>query len=205
MSVFSTPHFTKQDLKILEKKEPYSGFCSIKHFKIQFPLFAGGMSEIFEREFLYRAHAVAVLLFDPDTNKVILIEQVRAAAFEEENPWLLEIVAGMIESNDTPEATAHREAIEEAGYPILSLIPIGSYLASPGISNEKTFVFCGRIKAKDIGELHGLAHEGEDIKVHVVPILDAFTLLEEGKILSASAIIALQWLQINRFSLRFPE
>ena len=87
---------------------------------------------------------------------------------------------------------------------MLSLIPICAYLTSPGISSEKIIVYCGQVKAPEIGGNHGMIDEGEDIKVWVLKTAEAFRLLFEGHIVSSPAVIALQWLKINQSSLHFP-
>ena len=52
------------------------------------------------------------------------------------------------------------------------------------------------------GGIHGLVDEGEDIRVHVVPFDQALAGIASGTIDSATAIIALQWLALNRARLR---
>jgi len=201
-----TPHFQKQDAKLLKEETVFSGYSQVKQVEVQIPLFQAGISHPLQRELFCRPSAVAVLLLDPETNQVVMIEQFRPGAlFEGESPWLLEIVAGVIEANDTPEASAYREVKEETGCEILSLILVCSYLVSPGISNEKIIIYCARVKAPLAIEFHGLAEEGEDIKVHVFSTEGAFQLLSQGKISSSPTIIALQWLQLNLSSLRFPQ
>lgn len=200
------PQFTHQDVEVLDEKEVYSGYCPIKEYKLRFRLFQGGWSHTVVRERILRPSAAAVLLYDPHTDQVVMIEQIRMGALALPNsPWILEIVAGLIDLGETPETTAKRESIEEAGCTIESLIHICTYLVSAGISDEQTTVYCGLIQAPKHGGLHGLLEDGEDIKVHVLFAEEVFELLKQGKISSASAVIAVQWLALNRASLRFPQ
>ena len=192
------PHFQKQDVKLLKEETVFSGYSEVKHVEVQIPDFQGGAMHALQRELFCRASAVAVLLWDPKTQQVVMIEQFRTGLlFEGESPWMLEIVAGVIEENDTPEASAYREVKEETGCEILSLIPVCSYFVSPGVSTEKITIYCAVVKAPATTEFHGLVTEGEDIKVHVFSKDAAFQLLAEGKINSSPAVIALQWLQLN--------
>lgn len=204
MSTEWAPYFTAKDFTILSERDAYSGYCAVKQFRFQFSIFAGGVSHPVEREMVCRPPAVAVLLYDPDTEKVVMIEQFRTGAMEETSPWILEIVAGMVDPGETPESTAFRETFEETGCTLLSLTPICTFLVSPGISNEKTYIYYGRVKTPKGGDFHGLLDDGEDIKVHVFPKEVVFDLLKKGKITSASAVIAIQWLQINHETLHFP-
>ena len=97
---------------------------------------------------------------------------------------------------------ARREAREEAGLEIREIEPVCDYLVSPGGASERIALFCGRVDASRAGGVHGLAEEHEDIMVHVVSFETALAWLEQGRIDSASPIIALQWLIMNRERLR---
>ena len=132
-----------------------------------------------------------------------MVEQVRIGAFDNhDSPWILEPVAGHIEAGHTPADTAERESLEEAGCTILALEPICEYLVSPGTSNERTTLFCGLIDNCEANSIHGLKEEAENIKVIELPVDRALALLAEGKIYAASAVICLQWLQINISNLK---
>lgn len=196
---------TKLDLnvKILDKTICYKGFFRVERYCLRHRLFNGGWSPPVSRELFERGHAAAVLPYDPDRDEVILIEQFRIGALGTAGgPWLLEIVAGMIETGETAEDVVRRESLEEADCKMTELIPLYDCLVSPGGTTEQTALFCGKVNAAQAGGVHGAIEEGEDIKVHVVSLQAAIQLLESGKIISASAIIALQWLALNREQLR---
>lgn len=196
------PEFGPKDYRIIAEQPLYSGYCSIKRYSLAYKLFDGGMSHSIERELISRPPAAAVLLFDPKQDALIMIEQLRVGALNDpRGPWLLEIVAGLIDAGESPEETAKREAMEEAGCEISSLKLICQYWVSPGISNEKTHVFCGITRAEKSGRGFGLIHDGEDIKVHIMPSKDVLSLLHAGKITNASTVIALQWFELNHATL----
>lgn len=187
-----------QDVKILKHEVAYQGYYKIEKYYLKHRLFNGQWSPELEREVFERGNAVGVLPYDPILNKVVLIEQFRIGTYgQTENPWILEIVAGIIDKNETLEEVAHREVHEEAGLAIQKLLPICNYWVSPGGTTEKVKLFCAKIDASHAGGIHGLAEEHEDIRVHVLNVADAYTMLSNGKICNAATIIALQWLQIN--------
>jgi ADP-ribose pyrophosphatase len=194
----------EQKVEIIEKITCYHGFFRLNRYKLRHSLFAGGWSEVLLREVLERGHAVAVLPYDPQNDTVLLIEQFRPGALVAgyEPPWLLEIVAGIIELNETAPIVAVREMQEEAGCNILALKPILRFFASPGGTSETTMLYCAKVNTNNITELHGVASEHEDIKLHLLSYPQAMQMLASGKIMYAPAIIALQWLELNRAALR---
>ena len=189
--------------EVLDKTIGYNGFFRMEKYRLRHELFRGGWSPDITRECLERGHAVAVLLYDPDHDRVVLLEQFRVGALEfPGGPWLLEIVAGIMDDPaETAEEVARRETVEEAGCELLDLIPICHYLVSPGGASESITLFCGRVDTSGISGLSGLAEEHEDIRLHVVSRTEALDLLKAGRINSAAPIIALQWLELNRSKL----
>ena len=185
--------------EVLEKTIGYSGFFRMEKYRLRHELFSGGWSPEITRECLERGHAVAVLPYDPERDRIVLLEQFRVGALDfPGGPWLLEIVAGIMdEPDETPEDVARRETVEEAGCELLDLIPICRYLVSPGGASESITLFCGRVNAARIGGIRGVVDEHEDIRLHVVSRSEALNLLHAGRINSAAPIIALQWLELN--------
>jgi ADP-ribose pyrophosphatase len=173
----------------------YQGFFALNRFRLRFELFSGGFSPEIDRELFERGHAVAVLPYHVARDEVVLIEQFRPGALEAPGgPWLLEIVAGMIEPNESVEAVACRELQEEAGLVPLRLIPITRYWVSPGGTTESIYLFLGLIDAVPGADLFGLPEEQEDIKPHVMSLDEALARVDAGSICSAAPMIALQWL-----------
>jgi ADP-ribose pyrophosphatase len=192
-----------ESVEIIEKTVRYKGFFEIVRYRFRHRMFAGGWSGTIVREVFERGHAVAVLPYDPAADAVVLIEQFRIGALVAGfAPWQTEIVAGIIEEGEAPEAVARREASEEAGALVGVLLPICRYLVSPGGASESVTVFCGRVDSRKLGGIHGLPEENEDIRVDVRPFAQAMVDLAAGRVTNAVTIIALQWLALNRDRLR---
>ena len=195
--------FAKNDVEIIARETLYSGFFSMDLYRFRHRLFNGEMSGEIRREIFERGHAAVLLPFDPVRDEVVLVEQIRIAAYDvSESPWLLEMVAGMIEEGETVEDVARREALEEAGLVVGRTKPVLSYLASPGGTSERLSIMGGEVDATTAEGIHGLADENEDIRVHVVSREQAYQWVEEGKIDNAASVIALQWLQLHYQTLR---
>ncbi|HEV7368995.1 NUDIX domain-containing protein [Arenibaculum sp.] len=192
-----------RNVDILQKKTLFQGYFRIDSYRVRHRKFDGGWSEAIEREVFERGHAAAVLPYDPDRDAVVLIEQFRVGALAAgRHPWMLEVVAGMVEEGETPEAVARREAVEEAGCRIGELVGIADFLASAGASSETIRLYCGRIDSTGAGGVFGLAEENEDIRVRAMPADEAIALLDGGTLVNAPVIIALHWLARRREELR---
>ncbi|WP_060510705.1 NUDIX domain-containing protein [Pseudomonas sp. NBRC 111124] len=190
-------------VEIVKRDNCFKGFYKLDKVQLRHELFAGGMSREISRELFVRHDAVCVLPYDPLRDEVVLIEQFRVGALGKvENPWLIEMVAGLIDREEELENVAHREAEEEAGLAIGALWPITRYFPSPGGSDEYVHLYLGRCTSEGAGGLHGLEEESEDIRVRVWSFDDAMQAVRDGQICNAATIISLQWLALNKDEVR---
>ncbi|HEX9771438.1 MAG TPA: NUDIX domain-containing protein [Kiloniellales bacterium] len=193
----------KKRVEVLKKKTPYKGYFQMDVYHLRHCKYDGGWTAPMSRELFERGHAAAVLLYDPDRDCVVLIEQFRIGAYAAGvEPWLTEVVAGIIAAGENPEEVVRREAVEEAGCEIQDLVPIGTFLMTPGASSETLAMYCGRVDSKGVGGVHGLDHECEDIRCFVVPAEEALPLVMACPCPNANTVIALQWLMLNRAELK---
>ncbi|MBE2897568.1 NUDIX domain-containing protein [Pasteurellaceae bacterium 20609_3] len=200
-----TAQFGPQDLRIEKETLVYDGFFKLYTIDFKHKLFAGGESGLVRRELLDKGEAAAVIAYDPQRDAVVMVEQVRIGAYvgdKTRSPWLLELVAGMVESGEKPEEVAKREALEEAGITIEAVEHVMSVWDSPGGITERIHMFAGKVDTRDVGGLYGLSCENEDIKVHVIPREEAYQGLQNGRIDNAIAVMGLQWLQLNYAALQ---
>ena len=189
--------FTSGDVEIISKETLYQGFFKMVKYRFKHKLFEGGWSQEIVREMFERGHAAALLPYDPHTDQVVLVEQIRVGALEHAQPWQLEIVAGIIDPNENAQDVARREAEEEAGIEVGRLAKVTSYYPSSGACSERLDVFVGEVDASTAYGVHGLDYEGEDIRVQVVSREQAYQWVEDGRFENGASIIALQWLQLN--------
>ncbi len=186
---------------ILATDNIFSGFLRLCRRRIRHESFHGGWCAEIVRERIEGLSAAAVLLYDPDLDQVVLVEQFRVGALEDPTgPWLLETVGGYRPPGESAAEVARREALEEAGCEIDELIHIGDFFVSPGLSGEQISLFCGRVDSTKVGGIHGLQEEGEEVRVVVLPFAVARAELF-ARINSTSVIIAMQWLAGERQAL----
>ena len=196
--------FTHDDVRLKPIENLYDGFFKINLYQFKHALFAGGESEVIRREILERGDAVAVLPYDPVTEQVLLIEQIRIGAIKSKHtPWLLECIAGMTDGSEDYESVVKKEAFEEAGLNLTELEFMLSYLSSPGGTTERLFLYLAHADLSQMSTgIYGLETEGEDIKTHIMDLDEAFERLNRGEIDNAATVICLQWLALNRDRIR---
>lgn len=194
---------SRDDVEILDTETLWKGFFRMDRVRLRHRLFAGGWGQPITREVFERGHAAALLPYDPVRDEVVLIEQFRAAAMTAgAEPWLVEIVAGIIEDGETAEDVARRETVEEAGCEVTDIVPVMDVFTTPGGSSERIAIFVGRVNTQGVGGIHGLADEGEDIRVFTESLDAALARQANGGIVNLIAIAALQWLALNREEIR---
>ena len=195
---------SNDDVEIQDREVCHQGFFRLERLRLRHGRFDGGWTPTLVREVLVRGLAVAVLPYDPVRDEVVLIEQFRPGALVAGAPaWMIEIVAGIAEDEDEDqEDVARRETREETGMTVGALEPVARYMPSPGGSSETVQIYVGRVDAEGAGGYHGLADEGEDIRVFRLPAFDAFKMIDDGVLDTSITLIGLLWLARNRDALR---
>src|SRR6266513_2322362 len=192
------------DARIAGAETPFSRFLRVDVVRFRHRLFSGEWSGERVYDVLRRGDAVAIMLYDPDHDSVVLVEQFRLPAlYARLSPWQIEPVAGLVDKDECYEAVARRETREEAGIePLGELIPIQRYMPSPGDSDESVMLFCGRVDARGAAGIHGLVEENEDIRVVVKTVAELDAMLEAGEIETGHTLICCYWLLRHRERLR---
>jgi ADP-ribose pyrophosphatase len=192
------------DAEILEATTPFRRYLRIDTFRFRHRLFSGEWSKAQNYDVLRRGSAVGIVLYDPDRDSLVLVEQFRLPALlAGSSPWQLEVAAGMIDTDETAEAVAIRETREETGLTLLGEpILIQRYLPSAGGADESVVLFCGRVDSTLADGVHGLPEEHEDIRLVVKTLVQIEAMLDAGAIESGHTLIALYWLLRHRDRLR---
>ena len=192
------------DAHIERADTPFSRFLRVDVVRFRHRLFSGEWSGERIYDVLRRGDAVAIMLYDPDRDSVVLVEQFRLPAlYAGLSPWQIEPVAGLVDKDESYEAVARRESQEEAGVqPIGELIPIQRYMPSPGDSDEAVMLFCGRVDSCGAAGIHGLPEEHEDIRVVVKTVPELEAMVEAGQIETGHTLIGCYWLLRHRDRLR---
>ena len=192
------------DVEIAHTSTVSARHLRIDTFGFRHRLFSGEWSAERSYDMLRRGEAVAIVLYDPDRDRVVLVEQFRLPALLAGSwPWQIEAAAGLIDTEETPEAVAVRETHEETGLALIGEpVRIQRYLSSSGNSDEGVVLFCGRVDSTAAAGVHGLPEEHEDIRVVVKTLAEVEALLDTGAIESGHTLIAPYWLLRHRDRLR---
>jgi len=198
-------------VKILDLVEDYSfeSMFRVIRAMLRFRRFDGHMSEEITRINFERGDSVAVLLYDPDEDVVVLTRQFRYPVYASIDPeiveeggakqaWLLEVVAGIIDPGHSAVEIASKEVLEEAGFVVQGgLRPIATIYSSPGWTSERIYLFLGLVDHKDrLNAGGGLPSEGEDIQVESLSFQESMMMIARGEVSDAKTIIALQHLAL---------
>lgn len=195
--------FGAADVRVLDEQDAFSGHFRVARVTLEHRCFNGGWSAPLAREVFHRGDAVGVLPYEPETDSLILLEQFRPGALRgDSSPWMLEMVAGIVEEGESDADVVHREAREEAGCELAELVAVASFYPSAGACSEHVRLFCGRVLSAGAGEVHGLDSEGEDILAHRIPRSEALALLAADRIANGHTLVALQWLALHGDRLR---
>jgi nudix-type nucleoside diphosphatase (YffH/AdpP family) len=192
-------------VETLDRQTPHAGFFLTRAYALRHPVFGGGMGEVVQREVFVATDAALVLPYDPERDRLLLVEQFRMGPFGrgDPRPFALEPVAGRVDAGETPAATAHRECAEEAALPLRGLEHMTSHYCSPGCTTEVFHCYLGLADLPRAGAGHGgLETEHEDIRTHVVSFDRAMALLESGEVNVGPLVLMLLWLARERPRLR---
>lgn len=197
--------FDCSDVDVLETQNCYDGFFQLDRLQLKHRKFNGGWSEKIYREVVHRKNAVGILAYDPDLDAVCLIQQFRCAILGlSESPWAVELIAGLMDKEGEDEQqVVIRESREEAGLTLDYVEKINSYWLSIGGSNERMSLYVGLASLENVGGIHGVEDESEDIRALVVAREEAEKWAFESGQSNATCIIALQWLKNERHRLQF--
>ena len=200
-------------VEILSEEQDYAfgELFSIVRARLRYRRFDGEMTRPVTRINFERGDSVGVLLYDPRRDSVVLVRQFRYPVYAAlkrdgleraapERAWMLEIVAGVQERGEDAVSVARKELLEEAGYKVRGeLEPIATVYPSPGGTSERIALFLAEVDARRPQTRGGgVATEGEDIQVVVLPLAEALKKMERGEIQDGKTIVALQWLALRK-------
>lgn len=185
-------------IKILKKDKSYDGFNKINNYLFEFNNFTNTQKLLCEKEIFERKDAIAIVLYDDVNDKLLLIQQFRPGCYIKKNiMYPFEIVAGLIDKNESMEQTIIREAKEESSAVITKIIKLCSFFPEISFSTREIHIFCGKFDSTKIKEFAGLKSEGEDTKISLFSSQQVRSILRKNEIINSHTIIGLQYFFSN--------
>lgn len=136
----------------------------------------------YEREVVvHKGSAVIVPVFEDET--VALVRQYRHAA----EKYLLEIPAGSLDGDESPQTGAERELEEEVGVTAANLDLLAEFYVSPGFLTERMHVFLATGLTKTAQNLE----TDEIIEIERYTFTQALEMIRNGEIEDAKTIAGL--------------
>jgi ADP-ribose pyrophosphatase len=197
----ATEEFKAEVADILESEVLYEGWFKLLRLKLRYQRFDGEWSEPHEHVGMFGSSGVSVLLYDPQTEHVVLVEEFRQGAAFTDNPFLLGLAGGGVGKEESPKDAAIREAKEEAGATVYDIQHLMTYYVSPGFTDNRNHTYVGFVDSTKVGGVHGLEHENENIRVKVMPLAEALSLISEGKLVNGPAMTALLYFGLHKDSI----
>lgn len=163
-------------------------------------IFNNSHSSDIYREYLKIKRKVGAILLDcPFESKACLIRQFRYPVYEDtkdiEKSFIYEIVAGLVDNDESIEQSMIRESKEETGLDISDICSkienLGEFYMSPGITNEKLSIFRAVLTETGNNGVFGVEEEGEIIYSYWLPYKEIRTLYRDGLINDAKTVISL--------------
>ena len=196
MKMLDHASYSASDATIESREFLFRGFIQVEKVNLTHRLFhRSEYSPIIQRELIHRPEAAGVLLYNNQQQRFALIEQFRVGALNDsESAWQLEIIAGVLDGNESPETCIRRESLEESGCEINELQHLFSFYPSAGACAEFFHLYAAEVDLPSIGGIFGVPGEGEDIQLHLFDYAEITMLFKNNRLKNAPVIMALQWL-----------
>lgn len=183
--------------RIVARERIYTGWNRLDVLTVEAPD-ADGTLHRHKRELVDHGNAAVVLTIDRARGLAILVKQWRTGLLEDDDPYLLEACAGLIDEGETAEQAARREAEEEIGLKVGAMRSLGVILPTIGTLTERMHLFVAEVAAGDRTENGGgNPHEGETIEVIEMPLQELYAMAREGTLRDAKTLVIVQRLMLE--------
>ena len=180
--------------EIQSRETVYAGYITVERVKVRLRT-----GETIEREMEGHGDAVAVLPYDAERHRALVVRLPRVTALAKSGvAELEEACAGMIDDGN-PEATCRREAMEELGLRLGALQAVAKVWPSPGVSTEQVTLYLAPYRLEDrVGSGGGAHGEHEEITVVERPLSALACEADAGGIVDGKLLTLVLALRLRR-------
>lgn len=192
-------------IEVERRERAYTGYFALDEVSLRHGRFDGSMSPLLERSYFIAGDAALVLPYDPQRDRVLVVEQIRLGPLGrgDKECWQLEPIAGRIDPGESAEQAALREAREEAHLELRALHEVARGYSSPGDSTGYFHIFVGLADLPDdAAGLGGVESEAEDIRARLISYADFIDMAERQIIANTPLALLAYWLAHHRSRLR---
>lgn len=170
-------------MKVVDREDLFKGILLVMRKKIV----QNKDGTLWERETVgYGKDAVAIVGIE--NGRIYFVRQFRPACEDS----LVEIPAGRVEENETPQQCAKREFEEETGLVPLNLRKIIEFYPSPGFVEEKIHLFlCSEFQKGNVN-----LDKGEEVETLTLTLEEALDFINSGQIVDAKTIIGILLMKV---------
>lgn len=172
-------------MKVLKKENLYSGFLKLDKFLVELP-----NGEKISREIIKKKNTVSIIAIN-DNNEVYFTKQPRVGANKLES---IELPAGLIEDDETPEEAAIRELKEETGCIASEYIRLQRFISDPACCENCSYIFLAK-HARKVADLK--LDDDEYLESFTIPLNTVFEMVKAEEINDSASLIALLKLQCS--------
>lgn len=190
---------TAERVRVVESRVLSDDWYLLKKTVFEFRR-ADGSWQRQQRETYDRGNGATLLLYQPNSRRVVLTRQFRFPAFVNgHDGMMVEAPAGLLDQA-TPERRIRAEVEEETGYRVGEVRKVFEAFMSPGSVTEKLFFFVAEYDAASkVSAGGGIEAEGEDIEVLELPFEEALAMIRRGDIVDGKTIMLLQYAAMHLF------
>ena len=133
-------------VNVLDRRRLLDDVFKVDEVHVDYERFDGSMAADVRRLVFERGDSVAAVVLNRSSGRLLFTEQLRVPTLNSGPGWLVEVMAGMIDAGETPEAALLRELEEELGFRVEHLEAIANFFVSPGGSSERIWLYYAEVE-----------------------------------------------------------
>ncbi len=190
----------EHEIRWLDQARIGEGFFTVDKITLQHSLFSGAMTPPLIRYLLRRPDAVCAIVVNLEEQLLYFVRQFRVGPASKGDPaWMIELVAGIVDEDETPHTAMLREIREELGFEVTVAEEVMMIYPSSAIISERIYVYYVQVtNTQRVAPGGGNPLEHEDLEILEVPVDRIKDFIAREQITDAKTIVGLNWFQSQK-------